>query len=80
MNKAEEEKLIAGDGEVWVCGACGKTSKHRNGDKNSGLWDVSCMLHAVLCKEDSLKFQENSDKVEFAEPVELKEELNKKGE
>lgn len=40
---------------VWVCGACGKTSRTRYGfDKDEKRvcdygWDESCMLNAVLC-------------------------------
>lgn len=40
---------------VWVCAACGKTSRTRFGfDKDnkrvcSGGWDESCMLNSVLC-------------------------------
>lgn len=45
----------AQSGQVWVCGACGKTSTTRYGvdaDGNSvasGGWDESCLLNAVLC-------------------------------
>lgn len=45
----------APEGQVYVCGACGKTSSTRYGfdaqNKNvaSGGWDESCMLNAVLC-------------------------------
>ncbi len=45
----------APEGQVYVCSACGKRSKDRHGDKPiSKGWDVSCMLHAVLCFEDKL--------------------------
>ena len=39
---------IAPDGQIWVCSACGKTSKdkYRN-------WDTSCAMHAVLCYENT---------------------------
>ncbi len=53
---------LAPEGKVYVCGACGKTSRNRagftprNGDRNSTTcaspgWDESCMLNAVLCFE-----------------------------
>jgi len=42
---------IAPEGQVFVCGACGKTSNDRYGDPSSG-WDESCMLNAVLCYAD----------------------------
>lgn len=49
-------------GQVYVCGACGKTSRNRAGFVNDGTprggpsvaspgWDESCMLNAVLCFE-----------------------------
>jgi hypothetical protein len=43
---------IAPAGTIWVCGACGKTSRDRYGDADSRGWDSSCMLHAVLCHEE----------------------------
>jgi hypothetical protein len=43
----------APEGQVWVCGACGKLSKDLYGDKRiSRGWDESCVLHAVLCYEE----------------------------
>lgn len=48
---------LAPEGQVYVCGACGKTSYTQYGfDENdqsqadSG-WDESCMMNAVLCYE-----------------------------
>lgn len=41
---------IAPTGAIWVCGACGKTSKDRYGDPDSS-WDESCMMNSVLCHE-----------------------------
>jgi hypothetical protein len=44
--------------QVWVCGACGKTSRTRYGfdDSNKSVadrgWDESCMMNAVLCWAD----------------------------
>jgi len=43
------KNVLAGEGEIWVCGACGKTSKDRHGFK-----DASCFLHAILCIEESI--------------------------
>lgn len=43
----------APEGQVYVCGACGKRSRDRYGDKRIDRgWDVSCMMHAVLCYEE----------------------------
>ena len=48
----------APEGMIWVCGACGRTSRWRYGfdvDGNecekSHWWDESCMMNAVLCYE-----------------------------
>ena len=40
----------APDGQIYVCAACGKTSKSIYGDPGSGF-DVSCFLNRVLCHE-----------------------------
>ncbi len=39
----------APEGQVYVCGACGKTSTTRYGLDAKNGWDESCMLNAVLC-------------------------------
>lgn len=46
----------APEGTIWVCGACGKTSRWQYGfdpllsrAEASPGWDESCMLNAVLC-------------------------------
>jgi hypothetical protein len=50
----------APSGQIYVCGACGKTSSTRYGfDKNERQvadpgWDESCMLHAVLCSTEKV--------------------------
>lgn len=44
----------AGPGEIFVCGACGKTSLTRYGFEARNGWDASCMANAVLCRGDSL--------------------------
>jgi len=40
--------IKAEEGEIWVCGACGKTSSTRYGLDSRG-WDASCILNSVLC-------------------------------
>jgi hypothetical protein len=45
-----EGKKLAEAGEIWVCGACGKTW---GGDRYDAP-DTSCFLYANLCKIDSL--------------------------
>lgn len=47
-NASPVDLHIAPEGAIWVCGACGKTSKDRYGDAGSS-WDESCMLNAILC-------------------------------
>lgn len=46
---------FAPEGQIYVCGACGKTSEDKYGDgKHSYGWDVSCMMHAVLCHAEKV--------------------------
>lgn len=54
--KTKENNSLAPKGAIWVCGACGKTEKDRDGFK--GGWDASCMLHAVLCDERTLVYKD----------------------
>lgn len=51
MTNKERKDRMAPDGQIWVCGACGKTAEDRYGieGEHSRGWDESCMLHAVLC-------------------------------
>ncbi len=57
-----EEKYNAPEGQIWVCGACGKSNNNRTRFK-----DVSCFMNAVLCWE----------KEKFGEPwVKVEEEAN----
>lgn len=55
----------APDDQVWVCGACGKTSRTKYGVLANGSrkmpdgeyvasqgWDESCMMHAILCYKE----------------------------
>lgn len=50
---ADKEELMAPEGAVWVCGACGKVAKHMYGDAPGDPygWDEACILNAVLCEE-----------------------------
>lgn len=57
-NEARHGTTLAPEGQVWVCGACGKRSRTRYGwdaeGKNAFVdhgWDVSCAMHAVLCHD-----------------------------
>lgn len=43
------DKDSAPEGQTWVCGACGKSSKVR-----AGLRDTSCQTWAVLVYDDSI--------------------------
>lgn len=44
---------IAPDGAIWVCQACGKVAVNKY-----GFTDVSCVLNAVLCAADTLRYNE----------------------
>ena len=47
---------VASEGQVFVCGACGKRSRDRYGDQKIDWgWDVSCMMHAILVYENSIE-------------------------
>lgn len=43
--------LIAPEGQVFICAACGKKSSKLLGDAGYD-WDESCILNAVLCYLD----------------------------
>jgi len=44
---------------IYVCGACGKTSRTRAPSPVSDRgWDESCMLNAVLCTIESIRRDE----------------------
>jgi hypothetical protein len=45
----KDESEIAREGTIWLCGACGKTNRHR-----SDNWDSSCRTWAVLVHESSI--------------------------
>lgn len=53
---------LAPEGQIWVCAACGKTSRTKYGFLENGArtdekgqcvssygWDESCMMNSVLC-------------------------------
>lgn len=41
------------DDHIYVCHACGKTSRTQAPTKNSDHgWDASCMLNCILCYAD----------------------------
>ena len=46
-SEADVSDSKAGDGQIYVCAACGRTSKTRY-----GMGDSSCVLHAVLCYDN----------------------------
>lgn len=54
----------AGDGEIYVCRACGKTAK-----SVYDFTDVACVVNAVLCSEKSLQYGEDGT-VTHADPIE----------
>ena len=49
-----DDRRIAPNGAVWVCGACGRHGKDRY-----TLGEASCVLHAILCEEGSVKTRED---------------------
>lgn len=65
----------APEGQVFVCGACGKRSRDRYGNNPIDRgWDESCMLHAVLCYDQPILKVENGVAKWEAVPEEPKEE------
>lgn len=47
-------KEMAPEGQVWVCGACGKYDKNRY-----NVGDVSCYINSTLCyDDDTLKIED----------------------
>jgi len=61
-------------GTVWVCPACGKRASNRANGGISRGWDVSCFLHALLCKQESVVL--NDGKVIKADVVEINKEAD----
>jgi hypothetical protein len=60
----------APQGAVWVCPACGKTSDDKFGEGKNVMhgWDVSCSMHAILCKDDDTLKRGEDGRVTHAEP------------
>lgn len=64
----------AAEGQVWICGACGKTSPTKYGfdaaNKNVGQpgWDESCMMNSVLCLTSSIK-RNDEGRITYADAV-----------
>jgi hypothetical protein len=60
---------VAGEGQVFICSACGKRSHDRYGEQPiSSGWDESCMMHSVLVIESSV-ILDRFGLVAFAKPV-----------
>lgn len=51
---AAETDHIAPLGKLWVCTACGKTTRDSYGSEKG--WDESCMLNSVLVEESRLVY------------------------
>jgi len=77
LKMPDEKDLIAPEGKVWVCLACGKTSRHKYGDEDRWAtgWDVSCTLNCDLFDEKDLVRNEHGRVVSIKRPV--KEEVRK---
>ena len=52
-----EHERYAGEGEVWICMACGKVSPYdRYGDSKSDRgWDISCCVSSQLISLETLE-------------------------
>ena len=53
----------APDGAIWVCAACGKTSRDRWKGAPGSWWDESCFLNAVLCYDDATLIRNEGGRV-----------------
>lgn len=69
--KKQSGPTIAPVGAIWVCTACGKTTRDRYGiDESSAIgWDASCMLNSILCRDDETLVKKGS-RVTSCEPLE----------
>lgn len=54
---------VAEDGQLFVCRACGKTSKDLYGGDGSYGWDASCSMNAVLVFVADLIYDVNTKRV-----------------
>jgi hypothetical protein len=60
MDKLDDR--FAPEGKIWVCCACGKTSKDQYGiEPRSSGWDESCMLNSQLFDEGKIVYYEDSN-------------------
>ena len=60
----------ADEGNLWVCQACGKTSKDRYGfDGADPGWDESCMLNSMEVQKSRLVFSEGGRVIEIKPKV-----------
>jgi hypothetical protein len=67
-----EAERFAPEGKLWVCCACGKTSKDQYGDPATS-WDESCVLNSRLFEVSRLVYA-NGRVVRVTEPPALKAE------
>lgn len=49
MEDTKKDEYEAPEGQVWVCGKCGKYAKNR-----VDVGDVNCFFNAVLCYDNPL--------------------------
>jgi hypothetical protein len=54
---------IAPEGKIYVCCACGKTSRGLYGTDGHRNWDESCMMNAVLANEADLVREDRGTRV-----------------
>ena len=65
----DDGTALAPEGSIWVCMACGKTSKSRYGfdadNKNVAMmgWDESCMLNSRLIPEEKIVERDQGGRV-----------------
>jgi len=50
--------------KIWVCNACGKTAKNKDGFK-----DISCLLWSIEVWADSIEYSEDTGLVVKADAV-----------
>jgi hypothetical protein len=62
----DESVYDAKEGKIWVCCACGKTSKNQSKGKNG--WDASCFLNSIEVDEDRLVYGEHGRAIEVRMP------------
>jgi hypothetical protein len=71
---AQAGTTICDESHIWVCTACGKTSRTKYGFDKKGDnlcdhgWDASCMCNAVLVEKATCVFKKGRV-VEFSQKV-----------